>query len=259
MMRVGIIGGGAICRYVLERANEEKQQSFTVTSVVVRDVEKYAELAETYDVLLFDDLTQFLRSDIDVVVEATTIEAAREYVPTALTTHDVVVISIGAFNDRHFSTRVYDKAKKYKTRLFVPSGAIGGLDLIQHVAASNTVDEISLVTKKPAHTLTEEKLKEQKVIFEGTASEAVAKYPRNMNVSVALGLAGLGFSKTSVQLIADPTIQKNVHHIEARGDFGKASFEIENEPLKENPKSSYLAAISIVGTLENMNKALIIG
>lgn len=257
-MRVGMIGGGAICRYILERANKDKQQSFHVTRVLVRQKEKYADLVETYGVTLYDDVTEFLRDDIDVVVEAATIEAAQAYVPKALEKHDVVIISIGAFDDHGFYEEVQKIAKSCKTKLYVPSGAIGGLDVVQHVTAGNAVERISLVTKKPAHTLTDEVLREPTVIFEGTASEAITTYPRNMNVAVALGLAGLGFSETSVRLIADPNVDKNVHRIEASGAFGKASFEIENEPLQANPKSSYLAAISIVGTLEKMNKPLII-
>jgi len=257
-MKVGFIGSGAICQYVMDQANLQNDYSFRVNSLFVRNMTKYEHLKERYGVNLYDDFTQFLNSDIDVVVEAATIEAVLEYVPQALKSHNVVVISIGAFNDAHFYDKVRRMTEKNKTKLFVPSGAIGGLDFIQHVATTNTVEDITLETRKPAHTLVDEPVAKPTVIFNGSASEVIDKYPRNMNVAIALGLAGIGFSKTHVRLIADPTVDKNVHMITAKGAFGEATIEIKNDPLPDNPKSSYLAAISIVGMLEKMNRAIVI-
>ena len=80
-----------------------------------------------------------------------------------------------------------------------------------------------------------------------------------MNVSIVLSLAGIGIEKTSVCLIADPHIEKNIHQVDIVGDFGEATFSITNNPLPDNPKTSYLAAMSILGTLKKMDGKLIIG
>lgn len=80
-----------------------------------------------------------------------------------------------------------------------------------------------------------------------------------MNVSIILSLAGIGIEKTSVRLIADPNIDKNIHQVEVEGEFGEALFTIKNNPLPENPKTSYLAAMSILGTLERIKGRMRIG
>ena len=96
-------------------------------------------------------------------------------------------------------------------------------------------------------------------MFEGKAGEAVQKFPKNINVSIVLSLAGVGTEKTKVKIVADPTIDKNTHVIGASGDFGTFEFTVENEPMPSNPKTSYLAALSILSTLQSKNKPIVIG
>lgn len=150
-------------------------------------------------------------------------------------------------------------ANEYNRRLYLPSGAVGGLDLLQNAHALGTVTSVELTTRKPASSLVDETLEEAKVIFEGNAAEAISRYPKNMNVSIVLAVASIGFEKTRVTLVADPKIDKNIHHIEVTGDFGEATFTIKNNPLPANPKTSYLAAMSILGTLKRINGKLLIG
>src|SRR5699024_9717256 len=135
-------------------------------------------------------------------------------------------------------------------QVYLPSGSIGGLDLVQNVFATNNVETVSLTTRKAAHTLVKEELTEEKIAFEGSAREAIAVYPKNINISIALSLAGIGFDRTKVKMVADPHANKNTHTIEVSGSFGKATFTIENNPLPSNPSTSYLVAISFIGTLE---------
>ena len=111
---------------------------------------------------------------------------------------------------------------------------------------------MELTTRKPAHSLTEEKVTEETTVFEGKAFEAIEKFPKNMNISIILSLAGIGIDQTNVRLIADPKADKNIHQIKLSGDFGEAELTIKNEPLPENPKTSALAALSILGTLERI-------
>lgn len=249
-MQIGIIGAGAIASYLLEQAGEHE---YEVRSVFVRDKEKYAHLTESYPIKLYDDFTAFLQSPIDLVVEAATVEVVQENLLAVLQEKDAMIISIGAFVDEAFFARAKEMAKAYGKKLYLPSGAIGGLDLVQNVLATKTVDEVTLTTRKPAHTLTDERLEEATLVFDDCAKAAIEKYPRNMNVSIALSLAGIGFEQTRVQLIADPKLDKNIHQIKIHGAFGEATFTIANHALPSNPNSSYLAAISIIGTLSRIN------
>ena len=97
------------------------------------------------------------------------------------------------------------------------------------------------------------------MIFEGSAKDAIEKYPKNMNISIILSVAGIGTEETKVILVADPTVDKNIHNIEVAGGFGQASFTFVNDPLKENPKTSALAALSIYATLERLEDNIVIG
>ena len=84
------------------------------------------------------------------------------------------------------------------------------------------------------------------------------RYPKNANVAAAVALASLGFDETSVQLIADPTLDKNIHEIKAHGEFGEFHFQIQGNSLPDNPRSSALAAMSVLSKLYQINQPIII-
>ena len=68
-------------------------------------------------------------------------------------------------------------------------------------------------------------------------------------MAATVALAGIGLDKTQVELIADPNIDRNIHHIETTGAFGHLHFGIEGLSLPNNPKSSALTAMSVVSTV----------
>lgn len=258
-MNIGLIGAGAIANFLLEKLNGDQGENLRIKSILVRDKEKYRSIESNFQVKLFTNLDAFLSSDIDIVVEAADIQAVKSLVPSVLKEKDVVLISIGALADGELLEEISELAQAYKKQVHLPSGAIGGLDLLQNAHALGTVTSVSLTTRKPASSLIEEHIDEAKVVFEGKALDAIKLFPKNMNVAIVLALAGLGMEKTRVCLVADPNIEKNVHSVEVAGDFGEATFTITNNPLPENPKSSYLAAMSILGTLKRLDGKLRIG
>lgn len=258
-MNIGLIGAGAIAHFLLHQLDDNKQGSLQIKSVYVRNKEKYEALEQQFGIILYTDLEAFLASNIDIVVEAATIEAVRAFVPTILKQKPVVLISIGALADEQLLQYLYEIAIEYNQKLYLPSGAIGGLDLLQNAHALGTITSVSLITRKPAQSLIDEKIEIAQTIFEGTARDAIRKFPKNMNVSIVLALASIGFDATTVKLVADPQIDQNIHQVDISGDFGEAMLTIKNNPLQQNPKTSYLAAMSILGTLKRMNQKLIIG
>lgn len=258
-MNIGIVGAGAIAHFLLKEINQKDHNDLRVKSVFVKDKIKYETVASQFEVELFTDLNDFLSSDIDVVVEAADINAVKDLVPDIITQKDVVVISVGAFADMELVTKISHLAHKYKNDIHLPSGAIGGLDVLQNAHALGKVNFVSLTTRKPASSLIAEEIEEAQVVFEGKAADAIERFPKNMNVSIVLALAGIGMENTKVTLIADPHTEKNIHHVEIKGEFGEVTFTIKNNPLPENPKTSYLAAMSILGTLKRMNGKIRIG
>nr|WP_289038394.1 aspartate dehydrogenase [uncultured Allobacillus sp.] len=257
-MRVGLIGAGTIGTYLLNELYGE-DQDIRITSVFVRNLEKYQHLEEHYGVQLYTSIDEFLDSSIDVVVEAANVQAAKEVLPDIVSKKETVLISIGALAEETFFDEIVEIMKEKDYRIHLPSGAIGGLDLVENVTEAGVIDTVSLVTRKPAHTLLSDSTDETKVVFEGNAAEAIKQFPKNINVSIALALAGVGLRQTKVTLLADPNLDKNIHSIQVSGEFGTASFEIKNNPFPSNKNTSYLAAVSVLGTLKKLTKKINIG
>ena len=255
-MNIGLVGSGAIGQYLLNNINGNSHGALKITSVFVRNYDKYQHLEDQYNVKLFTDLKQFLAADTDIVVEAANVETSKELLPAIIKVKDTMLISIGALADEDLLKIV--SAEDSKT-LHLPSGGIGGLDLVQNARALGNLDAVTLTTRKPAASLIDESIDTEKVVFEGKAKDAIDKFPKNMNISIILSLAGLGIDKTNVILIADPAADKNTHTINISGGFGDAELTISNNPLPENPKTSALAALSVYATLERMSGNVKIG
>src|SRR5699024_1663153 len=258
-MKIGLIGAGAIANFLLKKVNLEDKEDLQITSVFVRDREKYQTLEEKYGIQLFTNLEEFLDSDMDIVVEAANIEAVKALLPEVIKQKEAVLISIGALADEEFSQEISELAQRYQHSIHLPSGAVGGLDLLQNAHALGTVTEVALTTRKPAHSLIDQSVEEEVIVFEGKAADAIKQFPKNINVSIVLSLAGIGMEQTKVTMIADPHIEKNMHQVEIKGDIGEANFSITNNALPKNPKTSYLAAMSILGTLKRMESRVRIG
>ena len=258
-MNIGVIGAGAIANFLFKEINKNKIENVQITSVLVRDKKKYQTLETKFGVALYTDLDAFLDSDVDVVVEAANIEAVKSLVPEVIKKKDAVLISIGALADEIFLQEITELSETHRHKVHLPSGAIGGLDLIQNANALGALTSVTLTTRKPAGSLTDELLTEAMTIFSGKAADAIKQYPKNVNVSIVLSLAGMGIEDTKMNLIADPAVDKNIHQIDAKGDFGEACFTITNNPLPDNPKTSYLASMSILGTLTRIGGNIRIG
>ncbi len=171
------------------------------------------------------------------------------------------VVSIGALSDDLLISSLKQAAIEGGTHLDIISGAIGAIDAL---AAAHEGGLFSVKykcrkpplswTNTPAEKVCNLKLITEAVIhFEGNARDAAKHYPKNANVAATIALAGVGMEGTSVTLIADPHVTKNIHEIEVEGEFGQFSFQIAGNSLHGNPKSSALTAMSVLRALKNQN------
>ncbi len=189
-----------------------------------------------------------------LVVECASHEAVRETVPALLAAGiDVVVTSIGALADAGLVAALDAAAAAGNARLTVASGAIGGLDALRAARLAG-LDRVVYEGRKPPlawrGTPAEQavdlgRLTAEAVIYEGTAQGSAVLYPKNANVTAAVALAGVGFERTQVRLIADPAATGNGHALWAEGAFGRFRITLDNAPLPDNPKTSWLAALSV--------------
>lgn len=201
----------------------------------------------------FDNIADFIAWKPALVVECAGHSAVRNEVPALLRAGiKVIVMSIGALADSATFAALRAGSTASGARMIAATGAIGGIDALKSARCA-ALSRVTYIGRKPpaawagtpgAKVVQLDSLSAPATIFEGDAAAAALSYPKNANVTAAVALAGVGFERTRVRLVADPTITRNVHEIEATGAFGNMLVRLENEPLPENPRTSRLAVLN---------------
>ncbi|MEM3464355.1 MAG: aspartate dehydrogenase, partial [Candidatus Bathyarchaeia archaeon] len=177
------------------------------------------------------------------------------------------IMSVGALVDSGLLSEISRTAKENGRKVYIPSGAVAGLDGLK-ASAIGKIESVTLTTRKPVEGLMDNpyfmektggKVEKPTLVYEGPAREACRLFPANVNVAATLSLAGIGAEKTVVRVVADPTISRNIHEIEVKGDFGELRVHVENVPSAENPKTSFLAALSAIATLKRLTEPIVVG
>ncbi len=195
----------------------------------------------------------------DLVIEAAGHGAVRESVPGCLALGlPVLISSIGALHQEALYADLVATARRGGGRLLLASGALGGLDYVRAVRHAKQL-ELRYESRKPPAAWSSElralghdpaALSRPVTLFSGTAREAAARYPQNLNVAAALALAGPGFEATGVDVVCDPAATGNTHVVRASSEFGTMSLEIANQPSPTNPKSSWIVAQAILAAVD---------
>jgi aspartate dehydrogenase len=269
MFRIGIVGAGAIGKEIA-RAIDDGTVPATLVAIWDRQVDEAndfaASLRQKPKVLPLDELVK----ECNLVVEAAAQAAVREVAVAALSnSKSVMIMSVGALADNGLLEEIRGLARTHHCQIYVPSGAIGGLDAVKSASIKH-IECVTITTRKPArglkgapfvvkNNLDLDRYKEPTEIFSGPAREAIKEFPANVNVAASLSLVGVGFDKTVVKVVVDPTISRNIHEIHVKGDFGEFHSKIENVPSDTNPKTSFLAALSAIATLKQVCEPLKIG
>ena len=190
-----------------------------------------------------------------LVIECAGHDAVRAYVPTLLELGiDCIVSSIGTLADAAFDRELAAAERRGGGRLLLPAGAIAGLDGLVAAALAG-IDRVTYTSFKPPHawigTAAETLIDldagpSEQVFFAGSAREAAAAYPKNANVAVAVGLAGIGIDRTQVRLVSSRDVSDPLGVIDAEGAFGRFGFDILALASRSNPKTSALTAYSLL-------------
>lgn len=253
-MNVGIIGCGAIANIIASRIVPE-DNNIEIKYFFDKDIERAENLATFAGgvaVLDFDDML----NDVDLVLECASPDSVKLLAPKILEKGiDMIIMSIGAFMDTDFYANVLKIARENNAHIHLPSGAIVGLDGIKAVADFG-LKEVSLVTRKSPKSLGKN-IDTEEVLFEGKASQAVKEFPLNINVAATISMACN--RDIDVKIIVDPKVDRNVHEITAKGDFGEFKTITMNHPCAANPKTSMLAAISAIKLLKSFDETISVG
>ncbi|QPF86453.1 aspartate dehydrogenase [Bradyrhizobium genosp. L] len=263
--RVAVAGLGAIGADVV-RALDQGIEGLMLVAVSANSPEKHrgwlAELRTAPEMVPIDELAEVA----DIVVECAPSKVVRAIVaPVVQRGKTAVVLSVGALLQNE---DLVDLARAHGGQIIVPTGALIGLDAVT-AAAIGTIHSATLVTRKPvagllgAPHLVENDIRIEGIteplrVFEGSARDAAKGFPANLNVAVALSLAGIGPDRTRVEIWADPTVTRNTHRIEVDSDSARFSMMIENIP-SENPKTGRITALSVIACLRKQRASLRIG
>ena len=241
MRKVGIIGCGAIGALIAEAAERSivKCDGLILYDVVPERAETLGGALRT-SVTIAKSLEEMIKLKPAVIVEAASQQAARDCIGRIVTADiDLIVMSVGALLELNVKS----------SRIHVPSGAIGGLDALSSAELAG-IDEIILTTRKSPKILDLDN-REEKLVYEGNAEEAVKRFPREMNVAATLALT-VPREKVKVQVISDPKVKRNVHEVRVKWKHGDMFLKFENEPHPDNPKTSALAAWSAIKLLKDL-------
>ena len=251
MIHVGLLGCGNIGRIIAKG-----QDNFKITAVYDTAQAKADAFGEEFSAAAHSNFTEFLAEPCDVIVEAASVAAVCAHAKAVLEAgKDIVIMSVGALADEDFRNDLIDTARKNSVKIHIPSGAVLGLDNIK-VGQIARVDKILLKTTKSPASLNRD-ISEKTQLFGGKAHDCVREYPKNTNVAQSLSLAA--GKSIDVELWADPAEDRNMHEIFFEGEFGEIYARIRNVPSPDNPATSYLAALSILSLLRNLDSPLVIG
>jgi aspartate dehydrogenase len=263
-VRIALLGAGTIARLVLDQIHAGRLAGLEVVGIGARPASsRAAALAREFRLPVVNGREALLTLGAEAVLEAASHDAVREHlVPLLDAGVSVVVLSAGALADDSLRTSAERAAERSGATLYVPSGGIGGLDALKAACVAG-VDDVSIQVAKPPKAwkgipfveklgVDLDGLRAPYVLYEGPAREGVPHFPQNVNIAAVLSMAGVGFDRTRLKVVADPTITRNTHRIEVVGVSGRISIVLENVPAPENPKTAWLACYSALAALKEI-------
>ncbi len=258
--KLGIVGSGALSSIIGEVVVKNLSGDYEILGIFSRSKANTLKLANKLNCKGYKTLNEMIEDRPDYIIEAASPNLVKDMGIEILKNGiNLIPLSVGAFADREFYEKMEKKALKNNSRVHIPSGAVGGFDVLQSARLMEDV-EVNITTEKSHNSLngapyldgrllSEEKTEE---VFRGSALEAIKLFPENINVAVATALATTGVDNTQVIIKSIPNITSNTHNISLVGEKTKVNIVIESTPSSDNPKSSILAAYSVIALLKNI-------
>lgn len=222
--KVGIIGYGTIGKFIFDKLTGDEVECVFVFDKQAPTDPRVADLFISSS----EELAEKCAAGLDLVIEAAVAPAVVELAPVVLKYTDMVVFSVTAFADQEFHTQIQQASATYKHNLYIPHGAVLGLDGI--FDGRDVLQEVTITTTKRPKNLGRTDTC-RTVLYEGPTRNACKLFPRNVNVHAGIALAGLGFDKTQSKIISDPDSPGNTHTIEIKAAGCRFKIEVLSEPI----------------------------
>lgn len=258
--KLGIIGSGALGATIGEYVHKNMGESYEILGVLASNRENALKLSNKLNAKAYSNLDELIEDSPDYIIEAAAPNVVKEMGIKILEKGiDLIPLSVGAFADGDFYKLAEKTALENNCQVHIPSGAVGGFDVLAGAMLMGDA-QVSIETEKAPESLNGapylqgRKLPEDKVeeVFRGFAKEAIEHFPKNVNVAVATAIATTGVDKTRVSIDSIPGRKGNKHEIKLQGDNIKVNIAIESIPSADNPKSSTLAAYSVIALLKRL-------
>ena len=258
--KLAIIGsgslGGIIARFVAKQMAHEYQ----ILGVQSGNIENAVKLANEIGCKAYSSLSEAIADKPDYIIEAASPGVFKQIGVEILANGiSLIPLSVGALADNSFYNTIKASALANNCRVHIPAGAVGGFDVLR---ASMLMEdaEVSITTQKSPQSLNGAPFLEGRVlsedaaeeIYSGSAKEAIEQFPENVNVAVTTALATSGVESTKVSVNSIPGLNSNKHEIKLVGDTVNVNVTVETTPSADNPKSSSLAAYSVISLLKNL-------
>ena len=265
--KLGIAGLGAIGMKVAGKIDSGAIPGIALAAVSANDKARAAAKVAGFAAPPIVCTLAELSDHADIVIECAPASVFAEVAGPAVEKGRMFMpLSVGALLN-HMD--LVDRARETGARIIVPTGAIIGLDTVRAMAVGE-ITSVRLETRKPPNGLAGapylvendidvDNLSEALCVFRGSAREAARAFPANVNVAAALGLAGVGPDKTTIEVWADPAMDRNQQTVTIESDTGEATMQIRNVPSAENPRTGKIVANSVLATLDRLTAPLVAG
>lgn len=260
---LAIFGCGGLATLVVDAMIDGLLPAYRLIGTISRTLDKATFLADKINKTqqdiqceAYDSIDELLALKPDYIVETSSPDAFKGFAIDALKNgSSIITLSIGAFADQEFYEKVRQTAEENNVKVYIASGAIGGLDVMR--TASLMYDsKATFTTQKGPRSLRDSAVydsaieTEEKEVFRGSAKDAIALLPHQVNVSVAASLATVGPENIDVSINSIPNFVGDRHTITIQNEEIDATISIYS-------KTAAIAGWSVVNTLRNIASPIV--
>lgn len=260
MKTFAIVGCGHLGKIIKKGYELGLLEDYKLIAAYSRKLEDSRALVSGLDAKATETIDELISLKPDFILETASIALLKDFAIKALKNGcNIVPLSIGAFADAEFRANTYRCAKENNVKIYIPSGAVGGFDVLSTISLIAEVEKLEIEagihTHKGPNSLKNTPLysdalqEKEETVFAGSTKDAIALLPTKVNVAIATSLATLGPEKTKAQITSVPEFLGDDHKLEVETDGLKAIVDVYS-------RTSDIAGWSVVALLRNLSSPI---